>query len=665
MSTQTIGGDRLGAGQKEKVYLHNYNRSSHDRSYLWRSSMSAGTLVPFMSELFTPGSSGTCELNVEVMTLPTIGPLFGSYKVQLDVFQIPMRLFIGDLQYNKLNVGMNMANVEIPQIFQTGYYDQNDPTKEQINTSNILRYLGVSGLGKGKGGTSRQIGRAINAIPLLNYYSIFKNYYANLQEEKAYVIHSDINRGAIEVTAAVAYMPNGQSQGDIWTEGKTIDFRATTYTDYIQVAHDGGNVTFNDPIFVEITKGGTTATHTLEELFNNRNQNAQFVTYTGPNKTLQEYESATIQVTTNTIVPDDGQLGPQLQPFDLTKIDDLEALVLDKDFIGMMTDSTQAEGPLSYLLQHEEGSEKVSATQNQEGLLVKTYQSDLNNNWVNTEWLDGAEGVNAISAVDTSGGSFTVDTLNLAEKVYNMLNRIAVSGGSYDDWLDAVYAHDRAKAVHSPQYLGSLIKELAFQEVISTAEAGVQDDPLGTLGGRGKLTGKHKGGHIKFKVDEPSYIMGIVSLTPRIDYSHSFKWDMDLKNYGQLHAPALDGIGFQDKLTQDMHYLGTEVEYSTSATPKYDAVGKQPAWIQYMTNINKTYGNFADYTSNGEAYMTLNRRYEINEEGAIQDLTTYIDPSKMNHIFAQTQLDAQNFWVQISNKMITRQKMSAKQIPNL
>ena len=243
-----------------------------------------------------------------------------------------------------------------------------------------------------------------------------------------------------------------------------------------------------------------------------------------------------------------------------------------------------------------------------------------------------------------------------------MLNRIAVSGGSYDDWLDAVYAHDRAKAVHSPQYLGSLIKELAFQEVISTAESG-NEDPLGTLGGRGKLTGKHKGGHIKFKCDEPSYIMGIVSLTPRVDYSHSFKWDMDLKNYGQLHAPALDGIGFQDKLVQDMHYLGTTIDTST---PTYETIGKQPAWIQYMTNINKTYGNFADYqASNNEAFMTLNRRYEVDAAGNITDLTTYIDPTKFSHIFADNRLDSQNFWVQISNKMITRQKMSAKQIPNL
>ena len=43
---------------------------------------------------------------------------------------------------------MNMANVEIPQLTQTGYYDVTKPKTEQINTSNVLRYLGVSGLGK-------------------------------------------------------------------------------------------------------------------------------------------------------------------------------------------------------------------------------------------------------------------------------------------------------------------------------------------------------------------------------------------------------------------------------------------------------------------------------------------------------------------------------------
>ena len=32
-----------------------------------------------------------------------------------------------------------------------------------------------------------------------------------------------------------------------------------------------------------------------------------------------------------------------------------------------------------------------------------------------------------------------MDALNLSQKVYNFLNRIAVSGGTYRDWLETVY----------------------------------------------------------------------------------------------------------------------------------------------------------------------------------------------------------------------------------
>ena len=132
---------------------------------------------------------------------------------------------------------------------------------------------------------------------------------------------------------------------------------------------------------------------------------------------------------------------------------------------------------------------KYSCQYSQNGLGIKTYQSDLHNNWVNTAWITGAGSISALTAINTGGGSFTIDALNLAEKVYNMLNRIAISGGTYDDWLDAVYTHERAKGVESPVYHGSLIKDLAFQEVISNAASG--DDPLGTLAGRGRLTEKH------------------------------------------------------------------------------------------------------------------------------------------------------------------------------
>ena len=87
-----------------------------------------------------------------------------------------------------------------------------------------------------------------------------------------------------------------------------------------------------------------------------------------------------------------------------------------------------------------------------------------------------------------------------------------------------------------------------------------------------------------------------------------------------------------------------------------------PAWINYMTNVNQTRGHFAEVDNS--MFMTLNRRYEKTNSG-IKDLTTYIDPSKYNNIFADSDLSSQNFWVQISNKITARRKMSAKVIPNL
>ena len=132
-----------------------------------------------------------------------------------------------------------------------------------------------------------------------------------------------------------------------------------------------------------------------------------------------------------------------------------------------------------------------------QGLACKTYQSDLFNNWMNTAWIDGPGGISTTSAVDVSNGLLKMDALNMAQKVYNMLNRIALSGGSYYDWIGAVYTEDSYNVAETPMYCGGLSKEVVFQEVISNAATAEQ--PLGTLGGRGRQSSKHKGGKIIVK----------------------------------------------------------------------------------------------------------------------------------------------------------------------
>lgn len=356
---------------------------------------------------------------------------------------------------------------------------------------------------------------------------------------------------------------------------------------------------------------------------------------------------------------------PQLKQFPLENIDLMRERILQEPTTNEFVVNIPLIAPYSWVLStfDDDGNTYPMTIHTQEGLGIKTYQSDLFNNWLSTEWIDGTGGINDITAIDTSGGSFNIDTLNLSKKVYDMLNRIAVSGGTYGDWLEAVYGHSSWGKAETPMYMGGLIKELVFQEVVSNAPA--IDAPLGTLAGKGTMGKKHKGGNVVIKVDEPSYIMGLISLTPRLDYSQGNKWDIHLETMDDLHKPNLDEIGFQELITEQMAWWDTGYVVAND-DPAQRSAGKQPAWINYMTNVNQCRGNFA--IKDNEMFMTLNRRFEVNDDAIvprIKDLTTYIDPAKFNNIFADTSIDAQNFWCQIAVDITARRKMSAKVMPNL
>jgi len=96
---------------------------------------------------------------------------------------------------------------------------------------------------------------------------------------------------------------------------------------------------------------------------------------------------------------------------------------------------------------------------------------------------------------------------------------------------------------------------------------------------------------------------------------------------------------------------------------KHLTANKTVAWIDYMTNYNRTYGDFA--TGETLDFMVLNRRYDVGDDNTIKDLTTYIDPQKYIEIFADTDLTSQNFWVQTIIQATRRGNYSAKQIPFL
>lgn len=649
---KTIGGDRLGSGKRMKTSYKSYERSNHDLSFIWRSTMAPGTLVPFMSMVMLPGDTLDINLDSQVLTYPTTGPLFGQFKMQVDIFEIPIRLYQAALHNNALKIGLDMAQVKLPLLNIKGNnidweadQTENPIDLQQFSQSSLLSYLGIRGLGHDE--AQDTVEREFNAIPYLAYWDIYKNYYANNQEEiGAFINYTQpanptlVQFAKISNTGTTTNAPFTPVAGD----SLKVVIQNTTF-DNVEVHIDG------ELSLLEGVVSGLISEH--------EGLNGVVTRYytINPIHLGRPWESANI-INTTVSSPT-----PQLETFPLENIDTMRELILQKPKTSPFIIDQNTLEPYGDQFKYTSGSGITGQTRSyypMQGLALKTYQSDIFNNWVNTEWIDGASGVSAVSAIDVSSGLLTMDSLNLAQKVYNMLNRVAVSGGSYYNWIEATYSEEAYRNAETPMYAGGMSKMIHFQQVINTAQS--TDNPLGDLGGRG-VDGDQKGGNIVIKTKEHSYVIGIISLTPIIDYSQGNNWDTNLKTMNDFHMPEFDAIGFQDNLTDQMAAWDTYFSPMTGNL-NFRSVGKVPAWLNYMTNFNKTYGNFADPRS--EMFMTLNRRYEADTVNKrIKDLTTYIDPSKFNYAFAVVDRGAQNFWIQLGVKIHARRKMSAKVIPNL
>lgn len=657
---RTLGGERIGSGNKMKVDMHTYDRSTHDLGYLWRSTMSFGTIVPFLKNIAQPGDTWDINLNMVIMTHPTVGPLFGSAKVQADIYTADFRLYNGKLHNNEVGLGLKMNTVKFPQMTLTALPITDDVKDSpgfdintwQINPSALLAYLGTRGVGQAAP-DGDPLTRNFQAMFLLAYWETVKNYYSNKQEELGRMIW----------TAPAAIVDNLLS---VVVNAANIIGQTITHPVLVEVNYTGPGPFKPSSYNIQTSAGQFNLDDVLELV---ADDDAGFATYN-----WRWTVTGTVTVISITVLApgDIPNTTIHVEPYRLSTIDDMRKAILawapQAAAFNVNTAATAIDNdnPYSKILDVvvAGGNTYTPYTSSQQGLALKTYQSDLFNNWLSTEAIDGAGGINDITKISTTDGFIMVDTIILHKKIYDMLNRISVSGGSYKDWRDATYQETNFDQAESPVYHGSLIKELIFQEVVSNSEsqgeAGTQ--PLGTLAGRGLLGSKHKGGKITIKPNEWCVVLGLVSVTPRIDYSQGNDWDVFLETMDDLHKPQLDEIGFQELLQRQMAWWTSRSNDGILWTEV--STGKQPAWINYMTAVNKVLGNFA--IQSNEGFMVFQRQYEWDPAVlGIVDMTTYIDPVKYNHIFAQTSLDAQNLWVQMSVDIECRRLMSAKLMPNL
>lgn len=702
---KTLGGDRLGSGNRMKQEMHDFYRSNKNLSTRFASTMAPGVLYPCYVNIATKGDTFDMDMNAFVRTVPTIGPLYGSFKLQVDVFQVPFRLYQAILHNNTTDIARKMNQVYLPQVLlgaNVGRTEIKEGFKEQINYSALMRYLYQSGVGvpqddqdflTNSGEVDNvEIHNEILAIPMLAYYDIFKNYYANKQEENAYVIKPKIEeiRYTIQSIDTTWTAPNGNNNIitlDDESTGSEYSFSGQEDGKIYEIRIKGDFRTQNDHndwreplnnIFIDMVSSftHTSAYGSIQDLIDQgvlilEENDEDYILLLIKKFPIERFAFNTITIRANR---EYNTTAIQLSAFPLENIDNMRKYLLTQWDLGTkVVLSNENQNYLPYATNWKKELNGIySNTYPMNGLCVKCYQSDMFNNWLDTEWVNE---ITETSAIDVSNGSFTLDMLNFKKKLYDHLNRLAISGGTYDDWQEATYGDRVWGKSEKPIYCGGMSSEIEFDEVVSTAQTGENNNlesnnTLGSIAGRGKLATR-KGGKITIKVGEASVIMAIASITPRIMYSQGNAWfNSELKTMDDLHKPIFDRIGFQDLMVEQMawwdrkYYRGGNDQISTAAVIRTSA-GKQPAWLNYATDIDRVFGDFANNKEGGLNYMVLTRNYEQGEDGSVADVTTYIDPQKFNYAFAYTNLDAQNFWTFIGMRIHARRKMSNTQIPNV
>lgn len=326
------------------------------------------------------------------------------------------------------------------------------------------------------------------------------------------------------------------------------------------------------------------------------------------------------------------------------------------------------------------------------GLPLRTYRMDLNRGVLKNSDDDFK------SRVQISDGGFSIDTLRFANKMQKLLDRIDISGGRFSDMMRARWGVTPRNTLNVPDYLGSVSNFFGVTDVISTASGmnseidnGRGNSILGQQAGFAVGKVKRDNAPISFRSDQYGTLICMFSLVPIVTYSQGIELE-DLKtSFSEVFDPAFNQLGFQDVRKEELMALptfdfgeSTDLQSQAYSGNLEDGIayGRRFAWSEYMSSLPRAHGLFAygqdfDYWVNNRIYVRPGVTAPVEDDedpsSAINkilpygnvNLSTYIDPSVQNNLFADVGLTAQNFRLRVNFDIWMRRNVGSRVMPHL
>lgn len=705
MSNQNLAGKTtLHDGQGElDAAIGQRKKTKRDLSRKIELPAAPGVCYPYIID--APTNTDEYEIDVEtlVQTIPTVGPLHGNFEMNIDFFRIKARHYNPILHNVPVNIARRMDKVLLPQAKVTvanpsAYIGK--PNQQQVASDSVIKYLGTSGFGQAQTTALNEVQRLYNVVPLLGYYEIIKNYYANKQEGVGYIIDPT----PVTKTPSIKKIEHIRTNGEIggWlnpeisvntrpgatlmiAEGESIRVFGNGLNPRCIIMKDAN--TDNELTLEDLSWGSITVAPdaTSMDFLGLKTNGGQLIecwtddggTGTGAGPTIWYKTDTTL-----TVVADEVRT---INQFELDNVDLMRKEIMGWDGIttldilsgtnaGRELPYQAALGPKNKTTYLITGATTTAAVAGcaypMAGLCLKTYKGDRFNSWINKDNIEysqtaGNLSVESLSAIDviTATEQIKFSDVIAAKATYDLVNRIVMGGDSLNDWHRAHYGTEGGSETEIPTYCGGVKTHIMFQDITSTAAT--EQEPHGSLAGKGYDTGTKKK-KIKIEAKEQEFLMAIISITPKIAYGQGNRFFTRWETPTDWHSPRWDNLEWQDLLTDEMHAADTRVDADNQ--PIYNAVGKQAAWIEQTTAYDEVFGDFCPEENLN--FMVLTRNYEMTptndlSEFVLNDTTTYIDPRKHNYAFANTELTAQNFWVQIRFNIEAKKQIAPRLMPML
>ena len=278
----------------------------------------------------------------------------------------------------------------------------------------LAEYLGIRYEPYKPGGP---FGANVNAVPFFAYYDVFKNFYANKQEDYFMIMGGStvINGGIVTTTSGSNFIRIMEGEGipeygyinrDQMDKKFNVTLGKTLWKDFVNT----GKMTVwcqladKREISLEIPVNGNYTTSETEEDITVTFTGTQYAKYKISSGSIDKGQIYSLEGMSKTVTQGT-TVEKYTSSYKLEEIDNLREYILKQGKKEVLIKSTSTEDWLgtSFIKDVLVGTAKTGESEpkikmpiiqmEMGGLCLKTLQSDIFNNWVNKEWVDGDNGI--------------------------------------------------------------------------------------------------------------------------------------------------------------------------------------------------------------------------------------------------------------------------------